>query len=395
MKFLTSNPEEGDISTALDHILEDWQQPVCTGMRIMMIHPRVSVPGRETGHDNMHSYVDLGDLPAGRTVWVCGKLSGKPLDQKLMGLFGSGGMEMRVEPAMIEGSYLKSLYGASALLGLEFLIHSRYAGNDLKAQLKRLGYNPEEVLYKNKKSSLYPENNEVNEMEALRNFIVEESLNYGIPSSETAFIAVYNKAGKRVEATVLVPNALPEGWSEQFETSVQCSMAAPAPMTRPPAGMAMNSMNNARRAKKSVVKMFGISKDEIINYQDNFELQEPEYRADEIAAYSGVPITTNGEAVVYDSSGRSDGATFIRKLKVKFPNGAPAILDKGLKLLIFVNDPVVPRASVSLADLVLMGGVRPLNVSVDAGASIKIVLVDPNGAWATKAPKMEVRIELN
>jgi hypothetical protein len=46
---------------------------------------------------------------------------------------------------------------------------------------------------------------------------VEESLKYGLPSSETAFIAVYQKSGKRIEATALVPNALPDGWSEQFE----------------------------------------------------------------------------------------------------------------------------------------------------------------------------------
>jgi Ca-activated chloride channel family protein len=73
-KFLTSNPDEGDISTALDNILEDWQQPVMTGLQMLVNRPKVDAIGRESGsNENMHWYVDMGDLPAGRTIWVCGR----------------------------------------------------------------------------------------------------------------------------------------------------------------------------------------------------------------------------------------------------------------------------------------------------------------------------------
>jgi Ca-activated chloride channel family protein len=389
-KFLTSNPEEGDISTALDHILEYWQQPVYAGLRIMMMHPRVSVPGRESGHDNMHSYVDIGDLPAGRTVWVCGKLLGEPSDPKLMALFGGGMMEtQRVETIPLEGSYLKSLYGTSKLLGLEFLIHSRYSGNDLKSQLRRLGYDPNEVLYKNKQSSLYPENNQVNEIESLRNFIVEESLNYGIASSETAFIAVYHKAGKRVEATVLVPNALPEGWDSKF--GIDACLAAPLPSM--PSGIMANSKLNAsinrKMAKIPPASSRFVAEDfEIICHID--------LTPGELMVLSGPPLFVNAVAVLLDTSkdakGLNDLASYmIKNIHVEFPDGTSKDVDTGLKLLIFISDMVSPRASVSLPDLIKMHGMRPLNVVVH-NESVKIVLVDPNGAWISNAPKMKVTI---
>ena len=399
-KFLTSDPAEGDISTALDAIMEDWQQPVYTGMQLGVAHPHVKVPGKESRLDKQQSYVDLGDLTAGRTAWVCGKLSGEPLDLREIGLSATGIDAEQVKITPIEGTYLKSLYGARTLLGLEFLIHSRYSGNDLRVQLERLGYDPEMIMHKKKLFNLYPENNQVNEMEALRNLIVEESMNYGIASSETAFIAIYNKAGKPVEATVLVPNALPDGWSAQFEQTVSCAKSMPAPAQTPPAGGAMNAFSGARRSKVAVKKQFTSSKDLVMDSLKLELAEEPESMPGDISVFSGLPVIINGETVVYDTSvsafaGKTDVATFIRRLTVKFPDDAPASLDKGLKLLIFVNDMVVPRATVSLADLVRMGGVRPLNISVDAGMRVKIVLVDPNGTWTPKAPKIEVAISLS
>ncbi len=397
-KFLTSNPEQGDISTALDAIMEDWQQPVYTGMLLGVAHPHVKVPGKESRNDRKQSYIDLGDLTAGRTAWICGKLSGEPFDLREISLSATGIDAEPVKITPIEGTYLKSLYGARTLLGLEFLIHSRYSGNDLLTQMERLGYDPEAVLHKKSLFNLYPENNKVNEMESLRNLIVEESINYGIASSETAFIAVYNKAGKPVKATVLVPNALPDGWSDQFETQISCCKSAPAPsMGMPAGGIAASPLSRSKLVSKKLGTGSKIVQSNSIRHETAAEpVNEPEGTM----IFTGMPTIVNGEAVIYDSessafTGKSDVATFINRLKVMYPDGAPSSMDKGLKLLIFVNDMLVPRASVSLADLVRMGGVRPLNINVDAGMRVKIVLVDPNGMWAPKAPKIEVAISLN
>lgn len=396
-KFLTSNPDEGDISTALDAIMEDWQQPVYTDMRLRIPHLHVSVPGRKNSLIRKFQFVDLGGLTAGRTVWVCGKLSGEPLDPMEIGLAAADINIEDVRTTPIEGTYLKSLYGARTLLGLEFLIHSRYSGNELLAQIERLGYDPEAVLHKKSLFNLYPENNKVNEMEALRNLIVEESLNYGIASSETAFIAVYHKAGKPVEATVLVPNALPDGWSGEFVTDVSCCKPAPAAsMAMPAGGIAANPLKRAKAVFKKD-RSLGIDQ---AYYMPRKAAKELDYMRGAITIFTGMPTVVNGEAIIYDSRssafpGKTDVATFITQLKVTFTDGAPASLDKGLKLLVFVDDMLAPRASVSLADLVRTGGARPLNVSVDAGMRVKIVLVDTNGTWAPKAPKIEVAVSLS
>ncbi len=397
-KFLTSDPEQGDISTALDAIMEDWQQPVYTGMQLGVAHPHVKVPGKESRNDGKQSYVDLGDLTAGRTAWVCGKLSGEPFDIREIVSSATGMDAEQIKITPIEGTYLKSLYGARTLLGLEFLIHSRYNGNDLRVQLERLGYDPELIMHKKKLFNLYPENNQVNEMEALRNLIVEESMNYGIASSETAFIAVYNKAGKPVEATVLVPNALPDGWSDQFETQISCCQTAPAPsMGKPAGGIAASPLSRAKMSSKKIDSSRAIVQSNSIRHE---KASEPVNEPEGIVVFTGMPTIANGEAIIYDSEssafpGKFDIATFINRLKISFPDGSPTSMDKGLKLLIFVNDMLVPRASVTLADLVRVGGVRPLNVRVDAGMRVKIVLVDPNGAWAPKAPKIKVAISLS
>ncbi|HEY7180987.1 MAG TPA: VIT and VWA domain-containing protein, partial [Blastocatellia bacterium] len=46
-KFLTSNPEEEDITTALDEALADWAEPALTGLRLEINSPVAQAAGRE------------------------------------------------------------------------------------------------------------------------------------------------------------------------------------------------------------------------------------------------------------------------------------------------------------------------------------------------------------
>jgi Ca-activated chloride channel family protein len=39
--FLTSDPEQGDIATALDEVLADWSEPVLAGLRLEVDRPGV------------------------------------------------------------------------------------------------------------------------------------------------------------------------------------------------------------------------------------------------------------------------------------------------------------------------------------------------------------------
>ena len=57
-----------------------------------------------------------------------------------------------------------------------------------------------------------------------------------------------------------------------------------------------------------------------------------------------------------------------------------------------MDDLTAPRARVRLADLIRQGGERPLNVRRRAGQVVRLVLLDPAGAWAAGASALEVSL---
>ena len=152
-RFLTSSPEEEDITTALDDVLADWAEPVLAGARLEVNRPRVEAAGREvlgvaaTGW----SAIDLGELPAGRAIWVAGRVprgETRNLDFRLRSGRGMAVATCKLEVPMTAEAQpaLKALFGARRVRGLEFLVHSGRTGDDLKEQLQRLGYDPTQVL---------------------------------------------------------------------------------------------------------------------------------------------------------------------------------------------------------------------------------------------------------
>ena len=152
-RFLTSDPEQGDIATALDEVLADWSEPVLAGLRLEVDRPGVEAAGHAVtaGDRTGGSVVDLRDLPAGRPLWVVGRVprgEGGPLSFRLA---TGGGHELagcRIEPAgeAPEGRALTALFGARRVLALEHLIHAGYAEAELGAELRRLGHDPDRVL---------------------------------------------------------------------------------------------------------------------------------------------------------------------------------------------------------------------------------------------------------
>ncbi|MCC2668439.1 MAG: Vault protein inter-alpha-trypsin [Armatimonadetes bacterium] len=79
---------------------------------------------------------------------------------------------------------------------------------------------------------------------------------------------------------------------------------------------------------------------------------------------------------------------------LSYQQGDPAVksVDSGLALLVYLDDMASPRATVRLSDLLRQGGKRPLNLRRSAGQRVRIVLADPNGAWATAAPPIQVTL---
>ena len=395
-RFVTSSPDEEDITTALDEILADWAAPVATGLRLEVNRASVHASGhlQVSAAEPGWSAADLGDLPAGRPVWLVGRTaSGEKAGLDLRLAAGEGRCIARssldCKGRDADHPALKALFGARQVLGLEFLISSGYERDGLAEGLVRLGYDPKAILGSDapRRKKVYAENLRAEAERALRKLLVDEALLYGLACSETAFVAVRTEAGKPVEGQVMVANALPAGWSDKF-----LAMAAPAGPVLASMAFQMAGVPRAIRAPMQRARMAAI-----VGHARAEEASASLSEARKV--FTGVPSFVAGEAVLFDTS-RADDAkelpndTLISRLEVGFPDGVPdaSRLDAGLSLWIFVDDPVSPRARVRLVDVLRQGLQRPLNLSRKSGQAVRIVLVDPNGAWAQTAPRVTVSL---
>lgn len=404
-RFLTSSPDELDITTALDEVLKDWAQPVLADLRLCVDQPGLEATGREVLATEEQGWgcIDLGDLPRGRSLWVVGRV---PRDGKKGLRFRgetAGGDEVastRVEVGKGSGSgpALKALFGARRVLGLEYLIHSGYDLKQLWEQLVRLQYDADAILGKKAVASkVYAENVREDALKALRSLLVQESLDYGLVSAETAFVAVRTEAGKPVEGTVPVAGALPAGWSEGFLAPMgagQYAVRSSFSGTGLPPDLNVPAFLKTSAPKSAVGAGMGVQLASAgAAMVDAGKPPEP------TVVFAGVPELDKGEAVLFDSSRKKDADKLpesgtVRGLRVRFPDGPPdrSTLDPELRLLIFVGDLSAPRATMSLADVVRRRGQRPLNLSKGKGDTVRIVLSDPAGVWSGGAPNMEVAL---
>lgn len=413
-KFLTSDPDQEDVTTALDEVLADWAEPVLTGLRLEVNHAAVEAAGRTVVPQSLQdSAIDLGDLPLGRVVWVAGRVprgsqgnltfrlasQDQEIASTLVELQPAPDGETNLNPdASREHPALKSLFGARRVAGLEFLMHSAAEGDELAQRLARLGYDPAQHLISSDPQTpapLYVENSRAATQEALRALLVREALDYGLASAETAFVVVREEAGKVVEDTVPVGNALPQGWPamETMDWMVMPSlMASAGPASPPPLAastMPLYGMPN-RKFKRS------LRRSQAAGSSLQSALPEPSL-ASATLLFAGLPDFEHGEAVLFDSTRAEDAAKLatawtISGLVVRFPAGMPPLsqVDAALSLLIFVDDLVSPRAKVRLLDVLRGGGERPLNIAKAAGQVVRIVLVDASGAWQATWGTLEI-----
>jgi Ca-activated chloride channel family protein len=400
-RFLTSDPEQGDIATALDDVLADWSEPVLAGLRLEVDRRGVEAAGHAVSEGDGRGGIDLGDLPAGRPLWVVGRVprgEGGPLSFRLAtgGGHELAGCRLELAGEAPEGRALTALFGARRVLALEHLIHAGYAEAELGAELRRLGHDPDRVLEGRPEAApkVYAENTRADAQAALRELLVREALGCGLACSETAFVAVRSEAGRVVEGRVAVANALPAGWSEDF-------MMPPGYVGHGGVGLVMSFKSLGppppRAAHQRMSRGF-FSRGGTARARSGAAVPHEEGPAPSpTVVFSGAPTLTGSEAILFDSA-RDRGVlpeeVTLARLVVRFPEGTPDPrgLDSGLDLRLFVDDPTTPRARVRLADLVRRRGERPLNLRVGPGQAVRIVLADPAGAWARGAPRIEVAL---
>jgi Ca-activated chloride channel family protein len=409
-RFLTSAPEEEDITTALDAVLEDFAQPVLANLCLNVNRAGAQASGRNPmpGRDAQHSAIDLGDLPRGRAVWVAGRVK-RGDSPELNFTVSVGGHDVAAYRADVtktpaQRPALKALFGARRVLALEYLATAHYDKNELEEQLTRLGYDAKSALTGSQPKTVYAENAEVQPHDALKQLLVTEALEYGLASSETAFVARRTEAGKPIDATVVVANALPSDWSDVFAVGAapmamaKYSGAAPSAPMAGGGGMLrrLHSANNMAFEEKAR----GISLSASATGQPAFRMEagKANGRSGQ-PLFAGVPVFSEGAAVLFDTNRDEDAAKLpsdvrLTGLIARFPGGSPDpdTLDPDLTLLLFVDDLTVPRARVRLSDLLRQGGTRPLNVQRQAGQTIRITLVDKSGS-TNSLPTMEVALQ--
>jgi Ca-activated chloride channel family protein len=455
-RFLTSAPDAGDVTTALDEVLLDWAQPVLAGLQLEIDRGRVEAAGRQVRERDGTAAVDLGDLPAGRTLWVAGRVprdggaltlrlatehefevariqlssvasdeptSASRTDPERTGGPSDAAVSVGADVAGRDGAghhtaaatALKALFGARRVAGLEYLMHAGYAGADLGAALRRLGYDEHTAArvvdgQAGTPPKVYAENTRRDAVAALRDLLVREALDYGLASAETAFVAARTERGRPVEGTVPVANALPSGWSDAFLArsisgghQVMLATAA-APM---PAAAVLREASIpdlfANRGPRSFLRKLSRSTSAARSTPAasaaESVTESPPVRPS-AALFAGVPSFDGREAMLFDSRDETEAQKLpemvtLSRLRLRFTGDAPALeaIDPGLSLFLYVDDLVAPRARVSVADLVRRGGERPLNVRRLADQVVRLVLADAGGAWAGTAPSLEIVVE--
>jgi Ca-activated chloride channel family protein len=422
-KFLTSSPEEDDITSALDEILSYWDAPVAVGLGLAVNRSGLLVDQRKVRKcDDGRSLIDLGDLPSGKSQWVVARAepSDKRISFELTGLDPSASIiSETTSPAV------RALFGARLVAELESLMHAGYTDKEITRNLMVLGYDPDNQKARSKES-VYAENRMKGAMNRVKDLIIVESLRYGVLSSETAFVAIREEKGRKVEERVIVPTALPSGWSDSFQKSwtkaVFMPKASPRRRSEPSGGSIIFGYQSA-----GVLEWVGGGGDGMICQPDGTmkmekrrvpspaitpgapivtkTVQSPRHGEDTIEAgktpegyllFSGRPVFTRNESVLFDSSIARDAKSMpekivLKKVKVKVKDWTYPV-GTGIFLLLYVGDPLVPRVKVSVKDLLQHPGGRPLNICRMNGELLKIVLIDPDGGWETDCPEIKVMI---
>ena len=98
------------------------------------------------------------------------------------------------------------------------MVTAGFSDEAARERLAALGYDPARLSAGSQ--PVYRENAVRDLREALDGLLLAESLEYGLLSSATGFVAVRKEKGETVEGTVFVSSALPAGWSGGFLASM-------------------------------------------------------------------------------------------------------------------------------------------------------------------------------
>lgn len=207
-RYLTSDPNEEDITTALLSVLSWWQQPSVKDAALRFSVTTVEPPDGPA-YLGPVPVPDLCDTPV---TLVHRVPSGEAAINVGLEVGGQGKiMETIAVPASCRG--VRALFGSVRIRTLEQIGAGFYQSGELSEILLSMGYQangrPRTIDPDEKFPELF-----------LDEVILTESLRFKIPSKRTALICTGSRTGSQVRATVGVPVAIPAGW-KTFSGGIQ------------------------------------------------------------------------------------------------------------------------------------------------------------------------------
>ncbi|HEV8003196.1 MAG TPA: VIT domain-containing protein [Planctomycetaceae bacterium] len=402
-RFLTSEPAQDDITTALDEVLADWSEPIVSGLKLEVNRANVEATGRQSSSSSEAGWsaIDLGDLPAGRPIWCVGRFPRGGTGDIVFSTTAGKGHKLatcsqKPQSPMESPPMVRPLFGARRILGLEQLLHAHHSEQDLPERLQFLGYDPQSLLAK--AATVYAENSPGQLQKALKALLVEESLLYGLASAGTAFVAFRNEPGKPVESTVAVANALPAGWDEGFAEGGMRFMSLAAMDLACCRGLVESTGYQPDIALHCFETRRTMNAVGAANFLSPEMTQRiPSAPPEAVLLFEGVPQFANGGAILFDSTNAAvelDSPAVFSALQIEFPAGSPDLKTVGREmcLLFYVDDLSVPRARVRVIDILRSARTRPLNIHWQPGQAVRLELTDPAGAWRDAAPNVRVSL---
>jgi Ca-activated chloride channel family protein len=347
--FLTSDPDEKDIASSLDEIMEMFASPVDGWVSVATDQPATDP---RTGDYRKAENIYLAAeelLPKGRSVLFLGRFKGKR--GGFVDVWSKGDVDahkLPVNSIKVPGKALSKLYWAMVLNRVEQAIGSERSPEETIRLLAAMGI-PVKMASLPK---VYRENKENEARKSVKQTMVEQSLKYGVPCSETAFVAVRKEPGNKVTMVAPVPNALPGGWDDRF-----APLSNPGLLGALSASIAAPAMHN----KTAFYQRSGVD-----DRLDDLPSAEPKI------LFDGTPHLENGRAILYDSMDDPEPPNgLVTSLKIRGKGKLTGIL------MLYVRDLSTPRVTLDLGLMKDSELDRPININVGKGDLVVLELVAP------------------
>jgi Ca-activated chloride channel family protein len=377
--FLSSDPDQEDITAALDRVLDIWARPLAADVKLVVEARAASLEARGA-RSNTRSVINLGDLPAGRSLWVSGAISlfSDPVVRLCTGERVLMEVPLEFEQTPASRPEIRALFGAHQLGRLERLGAARYDEATQDALLDALGY-AGDPLRVPEPAPLYAENAARLQISAVQRLLVRESLSFGLVCSATAFVGMRTEVGRRSEATVLVPSALPAGWDGALADRALRSTIMPS---APTLG-AMGSPNFASGAARPQLRSSARRRESSLPPADNVGTEPP--GVDRILRFRGIPVLQNGTTVLAEGVAGEQLALRPTRLRAAIEGFDPSRLDELIELWMCIGDSDAPAIRVFLRELLALGGERPVNLSLAHGVHVWVRLHAQSAPWPAAA----------